>query len=761
MAIDKGYSCKPTVLASGRPQPGPDGTPVPNWSHAFWAVLLKHGWLGSQRCETHEDIDFGPHAGGPVFIGPGRIPLTQGDLTRLASSGRPVFVEVGALAPRALSAAGVASSGHEHTFAEHRSVRVSAELNQGVSAELINVFGANGAFPFPSGGIRVRYNLPDPRIFAPTRADGLDALIRKTALRLLFATVRRTEQLIAEQNNLAFLHLLILFFGSWRLEPGPHQDRVRQTADRLLAALGSWAREQDAQQKLLGQLSVRGLQADQQKLFQQVGRFLENSPQIKTTQNRKDALADIVNGLLAALQGQPQALRRCLDRLFSEAYDFDKCCLIGGAGPDGKPRYLSHPVVAIALLLDGQDWHEPGLTDEAAAVASQIRADTADAWLQPPEALWATPKDGEDVLLMVTEQDRTIGALWRRGNIVFLGCPLMHILGYCHTLPPLNTALLDADYHLFFVLEHLLFTLVDQMAEASPLLSWRAHPWPWHPDEGGALVIRHDMDRPPSEEQFQNLLRYYDQRGANASWYWIADRQDASRIRTLLDKNHEIGLHANSVSHRASEARRLFETTGKEIEGENFHGAGQYHRGALSVLAGKGLGGCEPLHMLYSENSPLVYGLPYTRFPVLDEGLNVIFEKIPVNITFTYSTDGIAGQTRKWAATGSPAFSIACLKAGYYACVLNHPDMHFEDLALFLDEADDIPHRTITAAQLANWFEAIAQTGEIPFPAPDDAGAETAPRQHDERPCFWVKLMGRNSTSTTALPLGQQPLQAF
>ena len=229
----------------------------------------------------------------------------------MASSGRPVFVEVGGLGPQGpLAPQAWPSSGHEHNLLPStRSVRVSAELNQGVSAELINVFGANGAFPFPSGGIRVRYNLPDPRIFAPTRADGLDALIRKTALRLLFATVRRTEQLIAEQNNLAFLHLLILFFGSWRLEPGPHQDRVRQTADRLLAALGSWAREQDAQQKLLGQLSVRGLQADQQKLFQQVGRFLENSPQIKTTQNRKDALADIVNGLLAALQGQPQALR--------------------------------------------------------------------------------------------------------------------------------------------------------------------------------------------------------------------------------------------------------------------------------------------------------------------------------------------------------------------------------------------------------------------------------------------------------------------
>lgn len=222
------------------------------------------------------------------------------------------------------------------------------------------------------------------------------------------------------------------------------------------------------------------------------------------------------------------------------------------------------------------------------------------------------------------------------------------------------------------------------------------------------MVIRHDVDRIPTRHHFERLLHYYARTNVRCSWYWLPDRLDGSLMCELCDRGHEIGLHAMFGEERRDEIRTIESVTGRPVTGECFHGSGtEYHRGALSVMASAASG------LAYSELNPGMYGYPYTSFPMLGDDGSLEYETRLVHMTFSVTTDGIKGKSRKTDVTMDLDLARKWAGLGYYTCLLNHPDMSFEPMAGFVERMrqDGLVCKTMT--EVADWWRRTHRQGAV------------------------------------------------
>jgi len=696
-----------------------DAVPV-NWAHAFSAVLEKRGYVDYQIWDI-DDLGVGALASdqpGLLFVGPCRDGgLTPDDLHRIRAIACPTFIESRALGAAARSALQVVASGSNEC---HRML----QAGEGRLADVMGVFtpllervsAAGREFLLPNGRVQTRYEMPAPGTFRAQPEDTTEMLGAKAAAKLAFSLCRRAREsanaLPFPSDAVSFMAACGLALIAVRFPANADRTFVRGAANSIFEALAKldFPGSADLHARCSAASTAGTVCASDADCIASI---------------RELPLISSVFAMPSAIQGvedkPTQEVAGCAIRRVVEANDPSLCSWLVNARLDREKmaffqpcpdatgaqqrRYANHPVLLVALALAGFPLGSclPASLD---AVSAGISETQIERWRASTG--WhgdTTASARVAAAAMLHYADSLEPAAWRHDGLDVLGFPALALLGHAHTLPPLSEPFLWSDAHRALILEELLFGVVEERLLASRRAVARIAPWP----DGGAapLVVRHDVDRHPSDEQFDALLASYARRGLRASWYWIADRLRPSRMRRLAAAGHEVGLHAMYGLDKADELEAIAAVV-ERPRGECHHGAGaEYHRGAYSVLAAASAG------LAYTEMHPCCYGFPYARFPWVAADGSLSYEERLVHVTFNVTTDGMDGQSRKTDYTTSADFVLATRDLGHYVCMLNHPDINAEPLDRFLGRAEVSELVPMTAAELACWWRATHVRGSF------------------------------------------------
>ena len=323
--------------------------------------------------------------------------------------------------------------------------------------------------------------------------------------------------------------------------------------------------------------------------------------------------------------------------------------------------------------------------------------------------LWASPlihgqffdvTDKINVIATGILADGTKGAVIVEvnGNIL-CGVPIFDILLRVGAFPPLAGRYFSREEVsgkvLFAELWKLIIDRVNFETLTSPLVTLRR----WPKEYNSALTIRHDYDRPITEESLNSLLTFYEDAHVKCSISFLQDLAPQKITRAFNFCGHEVQLHADSFTKeqfkeavevvRASAASKVTGVTIHGGDGPGFIGDYQYEW-ALSS-------GLEYAELFSVPNSPV--------FPILRPGENGI--PAPSNlmgITRHFSLDigTTAGDSRYTSLAQS--LPIA-LDNGEYFILMNHPDINRQELqALVLEQNLEGVWRA-TQGEVSNWFK--------------------------------------------------------
>lgn len=305
--------------------------------------------------------------------------------------------------------------------------------------------------------------------------------------------------------------------------------------------------------------------------------------------------------------------------------------------------------------------------------------------------------DWEPVLRGFDPQTGDEGAIAvRRGADLVVGFPFLDLLSRWLSVPPLN-----ARYGGFSRLmrhglasERLLGMLVQHFVDAGAPPPLTIDRWP--SGFNSALTIRHDYDRTAEPAILRKLLQHYETLGIAASVGFLPHNLEHEALALFLAGNHEVQGHVASPSRIAlrNDLRLLREAAGRPVVGVTVHGGP------------KGIGFRGQRHFEWFDDLGLTYCETF--------GLR---DTIPVPVCRVY--DGVPDASRLMATPGHVSLDGSTapddhrlealmslvprsLAAGNYTVIMNHPDIHHEQLCTLLSA---LPLEGVWAATTADVIE--------------------------------------------------------
>jgi hypothetical protein len=348
--------------------------------------------------------------------------------------------------------------------------------------------------------------------------------------------------------------------------------------------------------------------------------------------------------------------------------------------------------------------------DWAALPDVPLSPDVADAWRR---TTWTVEKwtvtEGLEVLATGRRSagDTPFPAIVRRGRLVGIAVGLLEYVSRLQTSEPS----LGGDWPTSprgVGLETLVMALVDLVFAASGLARLRVRPWPhgarW------AMSVRHDVDRPITVGEVQELLAAHRRVGSAATWYWRArhavprrrlmPRQSLGRspLRTVAaTPGHEVALHSEKFYGDRGERRTVERQLGAPVVGVCAHGAPDCFRyqGAPNVLWAQREG------LLYTELIQHAHFHPH-RFATLQEnGVAVIDQLVCLPHHVSFDRGMKPGQTYAEQVLGDAERMRA---GGGFFQLMNHPDLHRTELFETLASIPTHDCFVATAQCVADWW---------------------------------------------------------
>ena len=353
------------------------------------------------------------------------------------------------------------------------------------------------------------------------------------------------------------------------------------------------------------------------------------------------------------------------------------------------------------------DWPELGVP---------IGAERARDWALPGWGVqrWSVDRRRCELLAWwIDEAGVRSPAIVRRDNVVGCCFGLFSFLAQSHTTPPARRAETN-HWPRSIGVEALLLALIDGALAQAGLARARVMPWPagttW------ALSVRHDFDRHLDAEEVARVLDRHDAAGTSATWYWRAahlgsertyDRASAALRRVAEAEHHEVAHHTEQLWASDREEREALERgTGHAMLGSAAHGLRSCFRwqGAPNVMRAQELG------YRYTEMLSLAHLVPH-RFPQLEEDGRVRLRDViclPHHESFDRGTQ--PGDTyREEIGPGLARFR----RGGGLLQVLNHPDIHQDELFDWLSTVPREGRLDWTSAQVAEWWRRTHTAGQL------------------------------------------------
>jgi hypothetical protein len=225
------------------------------------------------------------------------------------------------------------------------------------------------------------------------------------------------------------------------------------------------------------------------------------------------------------------------------------------------------------------------------------------------------------------------------------------------------------------------------------------HHWPSGFD--AAFTIRHDYDRPILDETLTDLLDCYDQFGVKCSVGFLDRLQPAAQMAALHARGHEIVLHSEAASEaafagevtalRAKGLERGFALSGMTCHG----GIGSAGHLGATTFAWVGRAGLD-----YTEQLGCEALIPH---PALSAGAGKADGPMSVMITPSHKSLDTGTAPLAHALPSLVDKVPRLLAAGGLVTVMNHPDIHLDQLKTLLSWLDLSRVWCATHADITAW----------------------------------------------------------
>lgn len=268
----------------------------------------------------------------------------------------------------------------------------------------------------------------------------------------------------------------------------------------------------------------------------------------------------------------------------------------------------------------------------------------------------------------------------RRGELTVTGLPLFAIAARYQWMPPVDEGYYTIERRCWSDTADLwLAGLVEESALAAGIRLSRRNPWPQ--GTRSALTVRFDHDRPISTKSLEELLSLLDAHGLKASWGFLARLSDPATMDAVSHRGHEIVLHSEAGSRaQLHDELRHFRARGHDVRGVTAHGgigsAGHLGQRLHEWAAAEGLEHADTL----SRDSHL----PHPALAVTDTGIT----ELPLYLPPWHQSLDTGTRPEAHALTSMLSDIPLALDRGGLVTIMNHPDIHREQLQSLLESLD-------------------------------------------------------------------------
>ncbi len=320
---------------------------------------------------------------------------------------------------------------------------------------------------------------------------------------------------------------------------------------------------------------------------------------------------------------------------------------------------------------------------------------------------WCVPETSIDapaeceVILQWREGNTPCGILmFRKGNLLVTSFELLSYLTQDYTIEDMHHEY-SFSYDRYPLELILLWTLLDGLQETysgleapGNMMAMRVGPWP--NGRQSVLTVRHDVDRTLWGLKFRSLLNRERKAGAGVSCYFLSSKVKRKLVKIAEACGAEVAYHSMNLEPDGDkEIQAIEKVSTQKVCGSTVHGtAGIYGwRGAANweIASRRGFDYCEHLSSMRYFPSR-VFKLdqcqqiePY-RFVALPRHMS--FDK---NMKENYA-DVLPGVVEAMARNEMPVV------------LLNHPDIHGQELSAFLKANYPIDALGWTALEMARWW---------------------------------------------------------
>lgn len=312
------------------------------------------------------------------------------------------------------------------------------------------------------------------------------------------------------------------------------------------------------------------------------------------------------------------------------------------------------------------------------------------------------PRRGQKPVLFARDDDGQLHIVGVAiADAIVLGIPALDFIVQHYAVPPYHNAYYDMSTEPELLgLERWLLKRACELHLACGGAILRTEMWPV--GTSSALTIRHDFDRPIEDRLFKSnnyerLLRRYSDLGVLATWFWRECTLQRNQMRRAVQRGHEIALHTEAKTEKAfeEESRAVAREAGTPVLGYSAHG-------------GLGAAGYLGLHQLeWATNQRMLYGEHLgtrTRWPtasiMIKDGIPSIGRLVMPSLH--WSLDG-GTKPEAHHLDLLRVKSAAALEQGEHLVIMNHPDIHVDELLTLVDGLDLDSTWCATLQSVAQW----------------------------------------------------------
>ena len=357
-----------------------------------------------------------------------------------------------------------------------------------------------------------------------------------------------------------------------------------------------------------------------------------------------------------------------------------------------KKGWANNPLVWLTLFKLAK---KISINSAADIITETYSRNLLSAWSKTPILKWKLDATDDDIIAKFSNGEP---AIIKRGKIFISAFSILSFLVDQHTCHPLKDPFCEADGLSHIHVEDLFFTLLDEILQCSGKPTIKVNPWPFGYDY--CLTIRHDVDRIPTDEDFSRLMKYHSENKLGVTFFFLPFRLDNLKIKQIEELGMEIALHSVRCFERDKEINKISSRLSKQnrIFGEAPHGtASDFWLGFPSVQQS------QLVNLDYCEMMSSIKRFPYSGFPTLHNDGQVKLLRGIIGITQTASVDFNGMHAAMFVMDRKKILQSA--ECGFYICLINHPDINFDDLRDIVDSLPKKGRLNWTVKQVADWWK--------------------------------------------------------